>query len=169
MVNALEIRFNFSRDDQVSDCTEEFDIFSSTLEDDINDRAEELLDDLNEDSGVEWKFDGFEVESYDGDCADPNDFDNLNEYGEYVGNVELHGEAYVMRYEDIGEHDFDDSFAGTFDSPGDWAEEFVSDCYDLRHLPDFLKSNINWENVADDLRMDYSEYEGSEGYHYFRD
>lgn len=41
-----------------------------------------------------------------------------------------------------------------------YAKEFVSDCGDIpSSLPDWIESNIDWEGVADDLKVDYSEYE----------
>ena len=46
----------------------------------------------------------------------------------------------------------------------DYCEELVNDIGDLpRDLPSYIKDNINWEGVADDLRVDYSEvdYQGN--------
>lgn len=51
----------------------------------------------------------------------------------------------------------------TFISKGDfedYCEEMVSDIGDLPStLPNYIKNNINWEGVADDLKQDYSEVE----------
>ena len=39
-----------------------------------------------------------------------------------------------------------------------YARDMVIDCgYLPENLPDFISSNINWEGVADDLLVDYSE------------
>ena len=44
--------------------------------------------------------------------------------------------------------------------PGDdfteYCKEMVDDCYNLKDVPDFIKDNINWEGVASDLEVDYS-------------
>lgn len=53
-------------------------------------------------------------------------------------------------------------------------EEYAEDlCKDLGYLPDnlpgFLASNINWSGVADDLRVDYTEYELDGNTYYSRD
>lgn len=52
----------------------------------------------------------------------------------------------------------------------DYAEEL---CTDLGYLPDnlpgFLASNIDWAGVAEDLRVDYTEYELDGNTYYTRD
>jgi hypothetical protein len=41
-----------------------------------------------------------------------------------------------------------------------YCEELCEDLgYIDKDLPDFIKSNINWSGVADDLKVDYSECE----------
>ena len=47
----------------------------------------------------------------------------------------------------------------------DYCEELTIDCgYISKDLPAFIYNNIDWEGVADDLRIDYSEvtYEGKD-------
>ena len=43
-----------------------------------------------------------------------------------------------------------------------YCEDMVNDCYDLGNVPRFIKDNINWDGVASDLSVDYSEinYQG---------
>ena len=46
----------------------------------------------------------------------------------------------------------------------DYCEELVSDIGDLpKDLPSYIANNIDWEGVAEDLKVDYSEvtYQGS--------
>ena len=38
----------------------------------------------------------------------------------------------------------------------EYCEDMVADCYYLTNVPDFIKDNINWEGVASDLGVDYS-------------
>lgn len=45
-----------------------------------------------------------------------------------------------------------DHFRGEWDSAADWAEEFVTDCYNL-DIPSFVC--VDWEGTADELDYDY--------------
>jgi hypothetical protein len=46
----------------------------------------------------------------------------------------------------------------TYDDFEDYCKEMAEDTGDLpRDLPWYIANNINWEGVADDLRMDYTE------------
>ena len=38
----------------------------------------------------------------------------------------------------------------------EYCEDMVEDCYNLRDVPVFIKNNINWEGVASDLSVDYT-------------
>ena len=38
----------------------------------------------------------------------------------------------------------------------EYCEDMVNDCYNLKDVPDFIKDNINWDGVASDLEVDYS-------------
>ena len=38
----------------------------------------------------------------------------------------------------------------------EYCEDMVEDCYNLRDVPGFIKNNINWEGVASDLSVDYT-------------
>lgn len=41
-----------------------------------------------------------------------------------------------------------------------YAKEFASDCgYIPDNLPDWIENNIDWEGVAEELKVDYTEYE----------
>jgi len=39
----------------------------------------------------------------------------------------------------------------------DYCEEFVEDCYALNSIPQWIKNNINWSGIADDMKQDYTE------------
>ena len=38
----------------------------------------------------------------------------------------------------------------------EYCKDMVNDCYNLKDVPDFIKDNINWEGVASDLEVYYS-------------
>ena len=164
----IEIKFNFSRGGETHSECADFEV-DSLLESTLTDHADEALEALNDnDEGNEgeWDFDEWEVECYDDDFADPGDFTDLDDYGAYVELCEKHGEGYRLRYNDVGEHNFEDQYNGCWDSEEAFGEHLIDECYDI---PDFLKSYVDYEKWTRDLMMDYSSYEGSDGTHIFRD
>lgn len=60
----------------------------------------------------------------------------------------------------------DDHYNGEHDSAADYAEELVSDCYDMQ-IPDFV--SVDWEDTADTLSQDYDyvQDENTYGIHVF--
>lgn len=51
----------------------------------------------------------------------------------------------------------------------EYSEELVKDCGDLpRDLPFYIESNIDWDGVAQDLKVDYSEVTYNEETYYYR-
>ena len=167
----ITLSFNFSRDaGDVSSRSDnaDFDV-ESGLVSEIDDKADELLDALNsdlEDGGEKWVFNESEVDDYDDDFADPSGFADLDDYAEYIEKCEEHGEAYVLRYEDIGDFDFDDQYNGCWDSAEDFVQDMIEGCYSI---PDHLASHIDWESYARDVMMDYSDYDANDGLHIFSD
>lgn len=127
---------------------------------------DDWLEEYNEDNEHQWEIDDIDVDDYDYDYADPDDFDSLDEYGEYVEKCEEHGEAYVLRHADIGDFDFEDSYEGCWSSEEEFVQNLWEECM---NVPDYLWSHVDWESVTRDTMMDYSSYDGSEGYHIFRD
>lgn len=167
----ISLSFNFSRN--VGNVSSHFDNADFDIEtgmlSDVDDKAGELLQALNsdlEDGEDEWVFDEFEINDYDDDFACPSGFSDLNEYAEYIELCEKHGEAYVLRYADIGDFDFDDSYNGCWDSAADFFQDMIEGCYSI---PYHLVNYIDWESYASDGMMDYSEYDGRNGIHIFRD
>ena len=170
-VTAIEIRFSLCREDGESDNrSEEFDATDSNLQDTVDEFFVELVEEFNdekEDDEGEWAENGYKVESYDGDFADPADFEDLNDYGRYAWNVEEYGEAFHLRWEDIGElstNDFDDTYRGCWGSAEEYIQHVLDELFDIT-LPAFV--HIDWERTARDGMMDQSEYEGDEGLHDF--
>jgi antirestriction protein len=132
-------------------------------------QVESSTDDLNDDLDVdeeEWEPAGWSIIDWDDHYGDPNDFDSLDDYGAFAEQVEKHGQAYRLRYEDVGEHDFYNEYCGSWDSEESYAQAAYADCY---NIPDHLESYIDWERLARDIMMDYSSYEDDDGsIHIFR-
>lgn len=76
----------------------------------------------------------------------------------YVGNV---GEHYAT------EDGFNDSYRGEYNSAEDYAEELISECYDLKNMGN-LANYIDYESFARDLGFDgYSFVPGGRGVYVF--
>lgn len=170
-VSDIEIRFSLCRDDGETDNrSETFNATDSSLQDDVDGFFEELVEEFNDDNADqehEWGKNGYKVECYDGDFADPADFDNLNDYGDYAVLVEKFGEAFHLRYEDTGEdspHRFEDLYQGCFESVEAYAQHVVEEQYDI-DVPSFV--HIDWDRTAWDLLIGASSYEGDDGVHIF--
>jgi len=137
----------------------------------VTDYAEEWCEERNddlEDDEFEWECEEWTISSTDTEHteeADAEDFGDLDEWGDYCDLVAEHGEAYCMRYADVGEHDFDDEYSGCWSSEEEFAEHLFDECTDC---PSHLRSYIDMESYARDVMMDYSSYEGYEGFHIFR-
>lgn len=83
-----------------------------------------------------------------------SELSQLREFADSVGSSEWsHGMTFIAE--------------GYFE---DYVQEY---CTDLGYIPDnlpgFLASNINWAGVAEDLRVDYTEYELDGNTYYTRD
>lgn len=141
---------------QVDSCLEE------TIQEYVDDYNEEHSEDDEPSEILEW-----EVVAGDENFQDLSKFDSLKEYVDYIEMCEKHGEAYRLRYDDIGDHDFGEEYMGCWPS----AEEYVRDTFVSCHgkIPGHLSGYIDWESLTRDWMMDYSTYEGDDGVHIFRD
>jgi antirestriction protein len=160
----IKIRFDFSRDDRIQGFTGSFDAADSSLQTTVEEEQERLVE-LNEN----WAFDGYEIVDYDKDFASPDNFDNLDDYGEYAENVEEYGNAFHMRWDDLGsldERQFLDSYRGSFKDSAEYARSRADSCGDV---PEHLERYIDWETYGDDLLNDCSQYEDDGGIHVFDD
>ncbi len=164
---SVTIDFEFSDD---STDQYDFDADSGLLES-IEDYGQEAAEQLNaecDEDGVEIEFEGWSVASTDLDYSEQGDyeeFSDLDAWGEYCEEVEKYGEAYCLRYADIGEFDFDDEYKGEWASEEEFAQNYMDDCMDV---PKHLSQYIDYEQFASDLMMDYSSYLGGNGYYIFR-
>lgn len=146
---------------------DEVEDYAKNRADELYEEAVELAccdDEPDEITCDEWLISGTDTDHDDEESAD--DFDDLDEWGDYCDMVEEHGEAWVLRHADWSGHSDMDSYHGCYNSPEDYAQQFYDDCYGSDNS---MYSYIDWERYARDVLMDYSVYEGSEGYHIFSD
>lgn len=56
---------------------------------------------------------------------------------------------------------YSEAYSGGYDSEADFAESFVSDCYDMPDLPTWVE--IDWEATANNMRdsFEFYEYDGT--------
>lgn len=162
----ITVRFDFVRGDDTETDTVDFETNSSLVYD-LDTHAEDWIEKHNSsDNTDEWELDRWAVEDWECAYSDPDNFSDLDEYSEFVDKVDEHGQGYRLRYEDIGEFDFDDSYQGCWASE----EEFIQDLFESSYsVPDELQGYIDWESMTRDFMMDYSSYDTSDGYHIFRD
>ena len=125
------------------DLIEEREETQQRILDDWNEKFEdEQLDDFSEipteteDSDVAMFLEYWEDELKQ--IEEVNELENDIDNGEFDFGTTL-----------IDEHDFEE-----------YCEELVSDIGDLpKDLPSYISNNIDWEGVAEDLKVDYSEVE----------
>lgn len=80
----------------------------------------------------------------------------LNELKGYGGDEEWRGDWYPITL--ISEYEF-----------SDYCRELLEDCGEIpTGLPWYIESNINWDGVADDIKIDYSEVEYNGLTYYYR-
>ena len=146
---------------------------TGSVYDEIVERAKETAEERSDDSGEDVECDEWRI--IDEDCSDytgqqgTSDFggeEDLNEWGEYSERVEEHGEAFVLRYDDWCGHEGLDNYEGCWASEEEFVQNLCEECCGIE-LPSYIY--IDWERTARDIMMDYSSYEGDEGFHIFRD
>ncbi len=73
-------------------------------------------------------------------------------------------EAMSDSGEDDAESFVDDKYRGKFDTWADYAEEFCNDVYDMKEVPEWLQSHIDWQSVGRDFEIsgDMSAYRDGE-------
>lgn len=119
-------------------------------------------------SAEEWAihdyegFEGIKLEEYESFEKVSELAKLLAEHGEaFAAYVNSFGDGYA---DDMGE-DFQERYRGTFRSVADYAEEFVTNCYDLKDVPDFIKYHIDYEGIGRDFELggDISSQPGGDG------
>jgi antirestriction protein len=100
---------------------------------------------------------------------------DIDTVAEMAAALDEHGEAFEFWYANDSRNSVDvdsfrDDYQGCYDSLADYAEQFVTDCYSLRDVPDFIKTHIDYEGIGRDFELggDIWTERGSEGVHVFR-
>lgn len=116
------------REELQTDLVNSFNDFFDTEIEDFGDLMKYIDDSENEDV-QEWRDDN------------SDDFEHIEEIDELEDEISEfpYGETLIL----------EDDFI-------EYCEELVGDCYDLTHVPGFIKDNIDWEGVASDVSADYT-------------
>lgn len=97
----------------------------------------------------------------------------LEDFGDLTSYIDNSEDEDVQEWRDDNSDDFEHieeideledeisefSFGETLileDDFTEYCEDMVEDCCDLTNVPSFIKNNINWEGVASDLSVDYT-------------
>lgn len=122
------------------------------LQDELDTLKADVLDAFNEDFFTELE-DYEDIEIYLGDEAAENITEEERKifFKVWAGEIEdiEKLEEFIGGYE--GEELIDE------DKFEDYCIDLVDECYDLSEVPGFIKDNIDWKGVAEDMRVDYSE------------
>lgn len=92
-----------------------------------------------------------------------SEFENLDHVAEVARLMEEHGPLFaelVSHFGDTSNVDearryMEEGYRGAYDSLADYASDLVEDCYSdvLKTLPDFIRYNIDFENIGRDLEL----------------
>lgn len=123
------------------------------------------LDDFNAEHDSDFEIGDKEVSEFDDGYPDPDRCSDLDEYGALVEKIDEYGPAYLARWDDRGDFDWDDEYNGCWDSEEEFIQQMYEDCYEI---PDHLQAYIDWEKLTRDFMMDYDSYYVNGEYHIFR-
>ena len=121
---------------------------------DLAEKREELQTNLV-DSFNEY----FEIEIEDFDELIKHIDNSDNEDVEEWRDDKVYDFEHIDEINELEDEISDFSFGETLIPEDDFTEyckDMVEDCYNLKDVPDFIKDNINWDGVASDLGVDYS-------------
>jgi len=103
--------------------------------------------------------------------------DSISDRTYYITEEQEYDDFIAMLDEDYGittAMDFEDKFEAEFEGYGEsqlaeYAENMVTEGYDMSRLPDFITNHIDWKAVWNcELRYDYSEIQFNENTYLFR-
>lgn len=88
--------------------------------------------------------------------------------------IDEHGDAYIAYVENVGTdyataEGFAESYRGEYDTPEDFAREYVEEVCELDKLPNLLRHHIDYEGIARDFRLggDFAFVDGDGGVYVF--
>jgi len=159
----IELELLFSRSDNCAEQRNQHDFeLTSGISSEVDDLVDEYLDEG-------WTFDDYGELSNEGfkESWSLDQFDDIEDFADFADRVEELGEGYELRCADLMDTDVSmDEYQGCWHSEEEFVQESLGDCFDI---PKHLEFYIDWEKLTRDTMMDYSSYEGDDGYHIFRD
>jgi hypothetical protein len=115
---------------------------------DLKGSTVEFITDLLEDSYAEDDIYNF--------IAEHGEIDFVEHYENYVQFGESHSygavDAFIEEFGIDNLQSFEDAYRGVWESKGQYAENYVTDCYSIDH-PSFIE--IDWEATFDNLECTY--------------
>ncbi|MCY7273039.1 MAG: antirestriction protein ArdA [Phormidesmis sp. CAN_BIN44] len=125
--------------------------------DSIQEEINAMLKQSPEPNAEEWAI-------HDSDCFKGlkiSESESIEKVAELAALIGEHGAAFAAYVDHVGMEyatadGFQESYRGKYESEKDFAEELWNE---TREIPDFLRSHIDWESVANDLFVD--DYFGS--------
>ncbi len=95
----------------------------------------------------------FMFQDYEGFPRDLYGESDISDVWEWLKLDDEDRELLAVYQSTIGEATMEqarDAYAGSFDNPADWAEQFLNDCGDLQDVPEHLRNYIDFEAYARD-------------------
>lgn len=108
-------------------------------------------------------YEGYPRDWYSESCMGPETFDKIKEYWNLSEDERDAYEAFInYRGEDATIEDFHDRYCGKWDSGADFAEDLLDQSGDLRDIPIWIRSCIDFEAVwrSLDTAGDYTYEDG---------
>lgn len=76
-----------------------------------------------------------------------------------------YGEAYELRYDDIGPFDFSTQYIGCWESEEDFIYYYIRE---QTSIPEHLEDRIDWVSWGNEVMEDFVSYKGCKGVHIFK-
>jgi len=160
----ITIKYHLYCGDNVQTKLNEFSV-TEDLESDIQLHGESLCEDLNyelppapeesaDTASEAWAVDSVDVEEWDYDFENPENFGDLDEYGEYIEACQQYGDAYRLRHEARGSCDMDE-YEGEYNEDEDFAREYIerSCC-----IPSAVEDFIDWGDLTKSVMEEFDSY-----------
>lgn len=109
----------------------------------INSEADELLEQCLTDHDVNW-----------------DDYKEAVELAERMGQTNARDIVAAGLYLDISLDCIEEAYLGEYNNDGEYAEKEAEQLGYLLSVPKFIRQNINWEGVAEDLSQGFMEQNG---------
>lgn len=91
---------------------------------------------------------------------EPREYESMDTVSAVARGITEHGEVFGALVSHLGTVEeanryMDGAYCGAWDSVADYAASLVDDVYagELRELPNFIRSRIDYEGIGDDLEM----------------